>query len=415
MFILLPQKISVLRPRKDQTIRTDKEEYHLYFANMIHPYHQGLDVQVECDYGRNYGSFWRMEGYPYEVDSFPLSIAVYDENGVLLARKSTTVELYEKDASHQSMTVLPIGDSMTQAQKYLEHTAEKLRGVKFVGSRSFDGIIAHEGRGGFASEDYRHKHQDPYAYSPFVFPIGVSAAEYYGDITFWTAVNEHPERDFYVYDGYEKREVGPHRIYNREDVLYRMENGVEKVYDPTPQWEFHFGKYLEQQNFAMPDVISVLLGTNDIMKLTYKDMESGIEHTMQNMDVIIESIRKYAPDSKILLGLPILPTTSEYAFGKCFGNRKTAKQSRMIMKEYLRRSIEKWDGREEEHIYLVPMYAVIDPLNGFKTDAFSTGLYYGSLEVQVGEAIHPNPAGYYQMGDALAAVLQKIRIDQQKG
>ncbi len=415
MFILLPQRLPVLRPRKDQTIRTDKEECNLYFSNMIHPYHSGLDVHIECDYGCNYGSFWRLDAYPYEVDSFPLSVSVYDENGSLLAKKNTTVELYEKDASHAALSVLPIGDSMTQAQKYLEHTAEKLRGVTFVGSRSFDGIIGHEGRGGFASEDYRYKHQDPYAYSPFVFPVGVSAAEYFGDITFWTAVNENAASNYYVYDGYAARHPQNGQIYNREDVLYKMENGTERIYDSLPQWEFHFGKYLQQQSFAAPDVVSVLLGTNDIMKLTYETMEEGIAHTLQNMDAIIQSIRANAPSAKLLLCLPILPTESDYAFGKCFGTQKSSKQSRMIMKEYLRRFMERWDGREDEGIYLVPMYVVIDPLRGFKTDAFSTGLYDGQLEVQVGEAIHPNPAGYFQMGDALAAVLQKLRTIYGKG
>ncbi len=415
MFILLPKTIPVLRPREHQSIRTDKEEYNLYFANIIHPYQERMDVQVHCDYGRNYGTFWRLDAFPYDVNMFPLSIVVYDENGNLLAEKSTTIEIYEKDACQAELSVLTIGDSMTQAQKYLEHVSERLRGIRFVGSRSFDGVIAHEGRGGFASEDYRRKHQDPYAYSPFVFPKGVDATDYYGDISFWTVVNENPEANFYVYDGYPKRFVRDGQIYNREDVLYQMKNGTETIYQDAPQWEFHFGKYLQQQSFSMPDAVSVLLGTNDIMKFTYDDMESGIARTMQNMDEIIASIRENAPQSVLLLGLPILPTTSEYAFGKCFGTKKSAKQSRMIMKEYLRRMLEKWDGREAEKIYLVPMYAVIDPVNGFKTDAFSNGLYYEALEVHVGEAIHPNPAGYYQMGDALAAVLQKIRILRAKG
>ncbi len=415
MFILLPSIIPVLRPREHQSIRTDREEYNLYFADMIHPYSPTMDVQVRCDYGRNNGTFWRLDAFPYDTDAFPLTIAVYDESGQLLAEGSTTVELYDKDACHAPLSILAIGDSMTQAQKYLEHTAEKLRGVRFVGSRSFDGVIAHEGRGGFASEDYRYKHQDPYAYSPFVFPEGVAAADYYGDITFWTAVNEHPEANFYVYDGYDKRPLRDGQIYNREDVLYRMKNRTETVFRREPKWEFSFGRYLQQQDFPIPDVVSILLGTNDIMKLTYNDMESGIARTMQNMEEILASIREGAPMAKILLCLPILPTTSEYAFGKCFGTKKTAKQSRMIMKEYLRRMMEKWDGREDEGICLVPMYAVIDPVNGFKTDAFSTGLYYGGNEVHVGEAIHPNSAGYCQMGDAMAAALQRIRIQEMRG
>ncbi len=415
MFIALPERIPMLRPRQHQTIRTDKEEYNLYFCNIIHPYSQAYDVQTECEYGRNYGSYWRLDSFPYDIDSFPLTIRVYDTEGELLAERTVSVELFEKDHSQEPLKVLPIGDSMTQAQKYLEHITSKLRGVQFMGSRSFDGVIAHEGRGGFASEDYRYKHQDPYAYSPFVFPVGVKAADYYGDLTFWTAVNEHAENNFYVYDGYKKRELHNGQIYNKEDILYRIEAGKESVWSSEPHWEFHFGKYLEQQSFGTPDVISILLGTNDIMKLHYADMESGISKTLENMRVMIKSIRQALPQVKLVLNLPILPTVGDYAFGHCFGCKKSSKESRMIMLEYLRRFIAEWDGKEDEGIYLSAMHAVIDPINGFRTDTFSKGLYYEELSVEVGEAIHPNRAGYFQMGDALAAVLQKIRMTQAKG
>lgn len=411
--IILPSEITLLRSREKQTIRTDREEYSFYFDNFIYPLHADYDVKIICDYGRNYGDKWVISDFPYCIDSFPLTIAVYGENGKLLEEKNCIVCLREKDTATNPFRVLiAMGDSMTQAQTYLEHIAMKLKNISFLGSRSFNGIIAHEGRGGFSTADYRFKYQDPYAPSPYVFPKGIPARQYYGDITFWNKVNSDAASDPYVYDGYLPKALRDGMVYNREGALYCVQNGQETLFDKSPEWEFNFSKYMEQNQFENVDAISILIGTNDIMKYGYDNAEAGIAATMDNLTAMIHSIRAYDKQIPIILNPPILPTQDAYAFGNNFGCRKSCKESRYVGFRYLKAFLEAWDNRAKDRIYLTPMNAVIDPVLAFRRDSFRDGLYYSNVSIRTGESIHPNSAGYAQMGDALAAVIQRLRIEQ---
>ena len=65
---------------------------------------------------------------------------------------------------------------MTQSEIYLEHVAMKLKNLGFVGTRSFNGIVRHEGRGGWSSSNLpMEKTGDRWGMSPFLFPDGVDA------------------------------------------------------------------------------------------------------------------------------------------------------------------------------------------------------------------------------------------------
>jgi lysophospholipase L1-like esterase len=320
------------------------------------------------------------------------------------------VELYSDEQDLPPFSVLPIGDSMTHAQIYLEHVAEKLPKVSFAGTRSFNGWLAHEGRGGFASEDYVYKFQDPYAPSPFVFPKNVEGKDYFGDYTFhWQMANNwksHP----YVYCGYELQQLKDGMVYNREGKLYRQVDGKEVLFCENPEWEFNFSKYMERNQLGQIDAVSILIGTNDMLKLHYDTMEQGIARTIENVQTMIDSVRAFSKDIPIILNAPVLATSDSVAFGRCYGCDKHPKESRAIMLRYIERFLEKWDQCEDQNLFVVPMNAVLDPIRGFPKRGYSTGRYFDSPEIHVEDAIHPNKGGYSQMGDALAAMIQRIRM-----
>ena len=160
--ILLPDRVYILRDRRNQTIKTNREEYNIYFENVIFPYLPGYDVQVDCKYGRNLGHFWRIDDFQDE-SGFPLAIRVFDNfTGELLCEKETTVFLAASRQHERRFTLLAIGDSMTQSEVYLEHVAMKLKNLDFVGTRSFNGIVRHEGRSGWSSSTFMEKTGDRY-------------------------------------------------------------------------------------------------------------------------------------------------------------------------------------------------------------------------------------------------------------
>lgn len=416
VIITLPKRIYMMKPCPHSSIGVGqkKEEYNLYFSNFIYPLLSDFEVQVRCDYGRNYGDYWRIFEFPDELEEFPITIAVYDGYGKELARKTCVVELYTDEQAMEDFRVLPIGDSMTQSQFYLEHTMLKLSGLRFEGSRCFNGIVRHEGRGGFRTEDYVYKYQDPHCPSPFVFPKEVSGKEYYGDQTFYENMITQRETYYYVYGGYEHPELKEGMYYNRENTLYRKVDGQEVLHKEGPEWEFSFPKYMEKNSFERVDAVSILLGTNDILGIHYDILEKGIARVIENLGVMIDSIREYSSTIPIILNMPILPTTDAYSFGRNFACSKLSKESRAVMLRFIEAMLDKWDNCDDRNIYLVPMNASIHPVLAFPKEAYSDGRYFSEPIVRVQDSIHPNRAGYAQMGDYFAAAIQKIRVTEGK-
>ena len=74
MIIALPSKIFILRQKENQDIVRDREEYNIYFKNIILPYREEYDVRVECEFGGN-----RCFGVAANMDF--ILICTYEENG----------------------------------------------------------------------------------------------------------------------------------------------------------------------------------------------------------------------------------------------------------------------------------------------------------------------------------------------
>ena len=112
--IILPEKISVLRDVKNQSIYTDFEQYSIYYKNIIYPYSEEYDVQIEREFGKNLGNCWRLEEFNDIADTFLLTLKIYGYYGKLLAEKSCRVQIFEKK-EYPPVNLLCIGDSMTMA------------------------------------------------------------------------------------------------------------------------------------------------------------------------------------------------------------------------------------------------------------------------------------------------------------
>ena len=55
---------------KNQSIHTDFEQYSIYYKNIIYPYSEEYDVQIECEFGKNLGNCWRLEEFNDIADTF---------------------------------------------------------------------------------------------------------------------------------------------------------------------------------------------------------------------------------------------------------------------------------------------------------------------------------------------------------
>lgn len=403
--IALPREIYILRPAERQNIRIDNEQFHIYFKNIILPLKNEWDVVIDCEYGCNHGDFWRIEAFPYNKNSFPLVLKLYDEFGEKIAEKGTTIRLVDKN-KWQDFCVLPIGDSMTHSHIYIDHLVNKLKNIKTKGIRTFDGTVFTEGRGGWSYNEYFNSVTfTTGGASPFLFPKGVAGKEYYGDLDFENE-KKNPERHTYVCDGLPIFDLEDGMVYHKNGKLYKRENGDDIKISDTTEWEFSFSKYIERFNIGRIDAVSILMGANDLQLVPYEESERIIRDYIENTKEMISEIFKYSSEIKVIINLPIVGT-EQYSWGIKMGCSGTAKQYNHNIIKAASRLIDEFS--DMKHVYISSMLLNIDANNGFDKAYYKTNIYTDNHEHHHTDWVHPNKNGYCQMGDALAAVIEAIR------
>ena len=237
LMIILPQTVYILRDKENQGIITNREEYSIYYENIIYPYSCEYDIKIDCDYGKNLGTLWRIDDFKSCPRRFPLSISVY-LYGSLLAKKQIFVEISER--SNKELSLMCIGDSMTQAEEYEMQAVIKSEHIRTLGTRRIK-LVSHEGRGGLRLYDYLFGYENKgWFTSPFLFPEGVEAKKYYGDVSFWEGVKSSPNH--YTNIGFEFEEIKNGMYCLKEGKLCVFENGSYTVKDNNPKFSFDFAK-----------------------------------------------------------------------------------------------------------------------------------------------------------------------------
>ena len=236
--IILPEKNSVLRDVKNQSIYTDFEQYSIYYKNIIYPYSEEYDVQIECEFGKNLGNCWRLEEFNDIADTFLLTLKIYGYYGKLLTEKSCRVQIFEKK-EYPTVNLLCIGDSMTMAETYIAHTVNKLKNINTIGLRNISHNVNHEGRGGWTCSAYFEKYTDDgWGISPFLFPEGFDGKEYYGDKKFYEyMLNSNTD---YSHIGTSVTPIQDGMVICDNDKLYRYSKGIYDVVCENPVFKFDF-------------------------------------------------------------------------------------------------------------------------------------------------------------------------------
>ena len=402
--IILPERIFILKSRKGQVVTYDREEYSIYYKNIIHPYSENYDIQIDCPYGKNLGNCWRLDSFDTDTDIFDLTVKIYNENGELIAEKGCVIELLDKK-THEEIKLLCIGDSMTRSAKYIAQAAEKVRNVNTVGLRNMEFNVFHEGRGGWSSYNYFKKVEDTGSgVSPFLFPKGYDGKEYFGSRKFWERASDPEYCNNYQYVGFEPQRIEEGMVTYADGALYRYSNGEYKLIDDKPVFEFSFGKYIERYNIKKPDVVSLLFGANEFQICKYCELDAEIKKYITALKDMVGSIRSCDSNIKIIINMPICGG-SQYAWGMQKGCVGTAKQYAFCIKSACEAILKEFDGKMSENIFVCPMLAVCDPESGFPWDVKKENIYSDMRKIRCTNWVHPSEAGYRQMGDALAAVI----------
>ena len=112
---------------KNQSIYTDFEQYSIYYKNIIYPYSEEYDVQIECEFGKNLGNCWRLEEFNDIADTFFAYVGKFMDITANCSLKRVAAFKYLSKKEYPTVNLLCIGDSMTMAETYIAHTVNKLK------------------------------------------------------------------------------------------------------------------------------------------------------------------------------------------------------------------------------------------------------------------------------------------------
>ena len=357
-------------------------------------------------YGRNLGDFWRLNQFSDDMNEFDLTIRIYGDFGKLLAEKTVKINIVEKK-EYAACNLLCIGDSMTRAEHYIQQAVIKARNVNTIGTRSFSLGVNHEGRGGWTSYAYMKRFSDSGSgVSPFLFPKGYEAEEYFGDKSYWEKVGTPEYEAAYSYAGIKPQKISEGMAFYDNGIIYRYKNGEYIEEEKNPEFEFSFSKYIKRYNLEKPDIVSLLFGANEFQICPYENLENEIKKYISTINEMIFSIKEFSEDIKIIINLPICGG-EQYAWGNALGCKSSSKQYDYCIKMAAKALIEEFG--KKENIYICPMIAVCDTDAGFPWEYVKSNIYSDKMQIHCSNWVHPSEVGYKQMGDALAAVICDIR------
>ena len=169
----------------------------------------------------------------------------------------------------------------------------------------------------------------------------------------------------------------------------------------NPFWynsEFNFSHYMTSNGYTDVDYVFINLGTNDV------SMGYGDEF-IENVDAMITSIHSFNPNIHIIIGLNEGMCTREYNSNILNFNEK--------VQELHKKEIAHWDNRENEKIYVCPIYLSMDYYNDYDMtevplSAVDTECETSKTRISVDDTTHQSKVGYYKNGDYMFAMIQYI-------
>ena len=430
--LLLPRKLYILPGSSSYS-----DSFNIYYRNVFSTLKDTYNLGAFCSFGQVESGRWIAKTSAPTLPSEPFKLSFTANTGEDILLKSTDVEFVDP-TNMAPVRLLAIGDSLTRAGVYLSEVQSRLPNTKVLGTRFYpeDHLPAREGRGGWSLEDYFTFPNVQGLDSPFMFPEGVSGEHYKGNTSDWKNIcYNNPTSPVYngfqklargwqdagefLYDanGYYKYPAVGDVMYNPELPSYNRfiewdgERWMPMTNQPA-QCTFDFSKYMARHfaafNGEKPTHVSILLGANEFgLNKQLDQMDTYIER----LNTMIDSIHAYDPEIKVILCTPTLGPNTD---------RITSEEKKHIYTEYnlcmkytVTRLLEAFDTDEAlaRHIYIAPMTLTVDPNTGFTyvtREEMVNGVNTTVTDVQ--NSIHPNNSyGQLQMGDTLAAVIQKTR------
>jgi lysophospholipase L1-like esterase len=460
------------------------EESNIYFYQNTVESSDKSSWDIAANFGRQYSynqGFYRVQlgntavGAYNTTTDITLTAAARNARGLPLrgTRVTTTVKAVSKTAKTTAASFLSIGDSLTLSSGgtanavWQEQVQGSLTNMLSVGTRTFNnGVTNTEGRGGWLTTDYCRGSGDAARQaglldSPFMFPTGITGANYRGNTEDWkkiiaqTVPYDHngfqkiaknwtdATSGSFIYDATTGYPLTPQTnwvVYDSTKTAgqqFQQYNGSAWVAMGTqPTWELSISKYFERYAAAfatngLPSVITIMLGTNNANRSFREGIgainipthlvdpplpgtslggTNALSEYLTDMAALITSIRAWSASVRIILCVPP-KGASQDAATRDSGCGMTAVRFNQNIMEVFENLLRVYDTAAQEtgNVFVCCPGLNVDPTDGYKKITENYNKYSASTITLDDDWFHPSVNGYKQMGDAIGAVIQFVR------
>lgn len=327
----------------------------IYFDNIVLAQNlDGYRFDVTCDIGKTLPRSWAVQPTNDDLGNHPIRIDVFGADDNLIASASSVLKVVGKESKRSAdpIRLLIIGDSLTNASAYPNEVACLLSQQEGV---HWEMLGTHK---------------------PNTAADGV-AHEGYGGWTWSNFVSKFEPNP----DGKEKR----------SSPFVFSDDGFQ------PQLNMH--RYFQEKcDGQVPDYVVILLGINDCFSAPADDasgVDVQIDKMLANADQLLDAIRKAAPNAQIGFCLTTPPNARQEAFAANYQDRYSRWGWKRIQHRLVQRELQYVAAKSDSHLSVVPTQLNIDPIDGYPAN----------------NGVHPNGAGYKQIGATIYCWLQSKIAD----
>jgi lysophospholipase L1-like esterase len=366
---LFPGKVRLILP--PVIYATPGIECNIYYDNIILTLNvRNFAFDVACPKGLLFQERWAYTSTADELGDYPVTVEVRDDSNKVIARARSIVRVAAEQPEADPATLLIVGDSLTEYSVYPKHILDlsKRSGatrLRMIGSRGVGNMPP--------TDDLRHEGYSGWTAEAFVVLAGPLSRSGY----FKPGATGSP-------------------------FVYESEDGTKSV---------DFGRYYAEFNDGKaPDLVTIGLGINDVFTANDKTIDERVDGILGFFDVLVESIQKASPDTRIGLQMEAPPTTSQDGFRNYIGaGKQTRWQCRRNQHRLMERMVQHFGDRSDKHIYLVPNYLNLDADKQYPTWSPPINARSEETMTRVNNGTHPSEAGYKQIGDTVYCWIANMR------
>ncbi|QDT22518.1 SGNH/GDSL hydrolase family protein [Gimesia chilikensis] len=328
-------------------------EMSIYFDNIVlTETPKKYRFEVDCEIGTVDQNRWTVTPTDSNVGQYSLSVKVTDADGANLGTANTVLQVSKPDAgaSRDTCRLLIIGDSLTNATTYSNEIARLL------------------------STPDNPKWQMLGTHKPKSAAAGV-AHEGYGGWTWQRFVSQYEPKP----DRTNRKRSSP--------FVYLGKDGKPGL--DLPRY------FKEECNDQKPDYVIIMLGINDCFSAKQDAIDEKIDGMFTQADILIKALQTAAPQAEVGICLTTPGNSRQEAFYANYKDRYSRWGGKKIQHRLVQRQIEKFKGRENENLFIIPTELNLDIVDGYP----------------VNNGVHPNKVGYQQIGASIYAWL-KYRMEQ---